>query len=354
MKSVRYEEAHWWLCIKLKVVGRSFWRKSFKPITWGPASFPSWRDGKQQETLPEGEWSFWGAKQHAFWPVKVVILGQDPYHGPGQAHGLSFRFLEGSRAASCRISVANLNRIWMFEHSAVSELGSTRGATSVIGSDSECEPQPSKPGLGTLFDRIGYAAGMKIWCSSLRKYEKGAVIGERRRVHLKLTLAFVCLPGFFGCGQHTKTNALPQNRDPSIGSCLSDSSLGYCQLSLSRDRSVCSGLCFGESSCCPRCLMGYLIDVGRKMIPILGSSSGSPNDVLEAVISWRVCSKSDWTIRNIDYVMVPQPILMSPNPTCKARRNEQEVVDAVLREHTSQAAAKFIRKSVRPLAGLAE
>ncbi|XP_033731038.1 uracil-DNA glycosylase-like [Pecten maximus] len=24
--------------------------------------------------------------------VKVVILGQDPYHGPGQAHGLSFSF----------------------------------------------------------------------------------------------------------------------------------------------------------------------------------------------------------------------------------------------------------------------
>ena len=22
--------------------------------------------------------------------VQVVILGQDPYHGPGQAHGLSF------------------------------------------------------------------------------------------------------------------------------------------------------------------------------------------------------------------------------------------------------------------------
>ena len=25
-----------------------------------------------------------------FEQVKVVILGQDPYHGPGQAHGLSF------------------------------------------------------------------------------------------------------------------------------------------------------------------------------------------------------------------------------------------------------------------------
>lgn len=28
--------------------------------------------------------------------VKVVILGQDPYHGPGQAHGLSFSVPEGA------------------------------------------------------------------------------------------------------------------------------------------------------------------------------------------------------------------------------------------------------------------
>ena len=30
--------------------------------------------------------------------VKVVILGQDPYHGPGQAHGLSFSVPEGVQA----------------------------------------------------------------------------------------------------------------------------------------------------------------------------------------------------------------------------------------------------------------
>jgi uracil-DNA glycosylase len=29
--------------------------------------------------------------------VKVVILGQDPYHGPGQAHGLSFSVVDGVR-----------------------------------------------------------------------------------------------------------------------------------------------------------------------------------------------------------------------------------------------------------------
>lgn len=32
-----------------------------------------------------------------FTAVKVVIVGQDPYHGPGQAHGLSFSVKEGVR-----------------------------------------------------------------------------------------------------------------------------------------------------------------------------------------------------------------------------------------------------------------
>ena len=36
--------------------------------------------------------------------VKAVILGQDPYHGPGQAHGLCFFSEEGSSQAafSCK------------------------------------------------------------------------------------------------------------------------------------------------------------------------------------------------------------------------------------------------------------
>ena len=34
-------------------------------------------------------------KLTAFNEVKVVILGQDPYHGPGQAHGLSFSVQPG-------------------------------------------------------------------------------------------------------------------------------------------------------------------------------------------------------------------------------------------------------------------
>ena len=37
--------------------------------------------------------------------VKVVILGQDPYHGPGQAHGLSFSVQDGVRVPP---SLANI------------------------------------------------------------------------------------------------------------------------------------------------------------------------------------------------------------------------------------------------------
>ncbi len=37
--------------------------------------------------------------------VKVVILGQDPYHGPGQAHGLSFSVPEGVRTPPSLLNI---------------------------------------------------------------------------------------------------------------------------------------------------------------------------------------------------------------------------------------------------------
>lgn len=37
--------------------------------------------------------------------VKVVILGQDPYHGPGQAHGLSFSVPEGIKVPPSLVNI---------------------------------------------------------------------------------------------------------------------------------------------------------------------------------------------------------------------------------------------------------
>lgn len=49
--------------------------------------------GKQ--IFPPGEQIFNALNTTPLDSVKVVILGQDPYHGPGQAHGLCFSVLPG-------------------------------------------------------------------------------------------------------------------------------------------------------------------------------------------------------------------------------------------------------------------
>lgn len=51
------------------------------------------REGKT--IYPPGPLIFNAFQLTPFDKVKVVILGQDPYHGPGQAHGLSFSVQEG-------------------------------------------------------------------------------------------------------------------------------------------------------------------------------------------------------------------------------------------------------------------
>ncbi len=50
------------------------------------------------ETVYPPQDEIWSAFEHTpFKDVKVVILGQDPYHGAGQAHGLSFSVKPGVR-----------------------------------------------------------------------------------------------------------------------------------------------------------------------------------------------------------------------------------------------------------------
>lgn len=52
---------------------------------------------KGKTIFPPGDLIFNAFNTTPFEKVKVVILGQDPYHGPGQAHGLSFSVPNGVR-----------------------------------------------------------------------------------------------------------------------------------------------------------------------------------------------------------------------------------------------------------------
>ncbi|MGZ4097769.1 MAG: uracil-DNA glycosylase, partial [Bacteroidia bacterium] len=52
---------------------------------------------KRNIIYPPGKLIFSAFNLTPFDEVKVVILGQDPYHGPGQAHGLCFSVNDGVR-----------------------------------------------------------------------------------------------------------------------------------------------------------------------------------------------------------------------------------------------------------------
>ncbi|HPB04608.1 MAG TPA: hypothetical protein PKX60_00090, partial [Prolixibacteraceae bacterium] len=50
---------------------------------------------REQQIYPPGNLIFNAFNLCPFNNIRVVIIGQDPYHGPGQAHGLCFSVLPG-------------------------------------------------------------------------------------------------------------------------------------------------------------------------------------------------------------------------------------------------------------------
>ncbi|MDF1819977.1 MAG: uracil-DNA glycosylase [Alcanivoracaceae bacterium] len=55
--------------------------------------------------FPPGPEIFHAFDKTPFDQVKVVILGQDPYHGPGQAHGLCFSVRKGVRVPPSLVNI---------------------------------------------------------------------------------------------------------------------------------------------------------------------------------------------------------------------------------------------------------
>jgi uracil-DNA glycosylase len=66
-----------------------------QPFMQNLARFLADEDAAGKVLYPALENCFAALNATAFDKVKVIILGQDPYHGPGQAHGLCFSVLPG-------------------------------------------------------------------------------------------------------------------------------------------------------------------------------------------------------------------------------------------------------------------
>ena len=75
------------------------WEKVLRPL-FKTASFKNLAQFLKKEyaenvCYPPGELIFEAFNACPLEQLKVVIIGQDPYHGPGQAHGLSFSVADG-------------------------------------------------------------------------------------------------------------------------------------------------------------------------------------------------------------------------------------------------------------------
>jgi len=68
-----------------------------RPDMLALSSFLREEKAQGKEIYPPGPDIFNAFEHTPFDKVRVVILGQDPYHGPGQAHGLSFSVRPGVR-----------------------------------------------------------------------------------------------------------------------------------------------------------------------------------------------------------------------------------------------------------------
>lgn len=84
-----------------KVLKDEFTKPYFQQIV----TFLKTEKALHKTIYPPGPLIFNAFNQTPFDKVKVVILGQDPYHGPGQAHGLSFSVQNGIKPPPSLVNI---------------------------------------------------------------------------------------------------------------------------------------------------------------------------------------------------------------------------------------------------------
>ena len=160
--------------------------------------------------------------------VKVVILGQDPYHGPGQAHGLSFSVQGGVRVPP---SLVNIYK------ELESDLGPPRAAhgnlsgwarQGVLLLNGALTVEDGKPashqgkGWEEITDAVVAAVAAKadpcvflLWGSHARK-KALSVPGLMTSHHLVLTAPhpspLSAHSGFLGCKHFSQANAFLESK----------------------------------------------------------------------------------------------------------------------------------------------
>jgi len=182
---------------------------------------------KQQGKVvyPAGPQIFNAFEHTPFDQVKVVILGQDPYHGPGQAHGLCFSVPEGVPPPPSLMNIFKeisrdfgtpMSRNGNLEHWADQGVLLLNATLTVLqGQAGAHQGKGWERFTDAVIDRLNqHRDGLvfMLWGSYAQK--KGALIDRQR--HLVLTAPppspLSAHRGFIGCGHFSRANNWLQER----------------------------------------------------------------------------------------------------------------------------------------------
>ncbi len=175
--------------------------------------------------FPNGD-EFFSAFSHTpLDAVKVVILGQDPYHGEGQAHGLCFSVRPGIKVPpSLQNIYKEINADLGLPIPAHGYLSSwAKQGVLLLNSvlSVECAMAASHQGKGweTFTDRVIEVINARregvvfmLWGSYAQR--KGAIIDDKRHCVLKAPhpSPLSAHRGFFGCGHFSEANCYLEAR----------------------------------------------------------------------------------------------------------------------------------------------
>ena len=196
-------------------IGAWFEREDMRTL----GSFLRQRKAAGATIYPPGKDIFAAFNATPFDAVKVVILGQDPYHGPGQAHGLCFSVLPGTPIPPSLLNIyKELETSTGFTHPDHGYL-MPWAQQGVLLLNSVLTVENGKPGshqgkgwegftdhVVDVLNREREGLVFLLWGSYAQK--KGAMIDPRRHRVLKAPhpSPLSAHRGFLGCGHFSLTN----------------------------------------------------------------------------------------------------------------------------------------------------
>ena len=179
------------------------------------------RERKQYSIYPPGPLIFNAFNTTPFNEVKVVLIGQDPYHGPGQAHGLSFSVPPGVKPPPSLVNIfkelhndvdipiPRTGNLTKWANQGVLLLNAT--LTVRAGQAASHQNQGWEEFTNSVIRRLSEKReGLVFLLWGRFAQAKENLIDTTKHFILKAAhpSPFSAASGFFGCGHFSKTNRI--------------------------------------------------------------------------------------------------------------------------------------------------